>query len=400
MRNQRNKQIRLSTFGFDKRMQESFRMTFKGPGKGKALLVDEHSADFGIINLDAVNSKEYLEEYSRRYPGRSAIKFSVKEPEKDDALYVKKPAKINDVLLAIDKLIDELESLQIEAKQSSQQTLLPVKKINKKNDSMPTVAELKLKEKKEARVTKPIKAIQKSPNKNIATKKQKISLYYNPKDYLQSEIHSAVEFSNTRGLAVELWVMCGDDQWKKFVFLPQLQKVLTSLTDKELRVCCTSPLSLMNHKMYRRNEKESAKIQAMVEKDDRGICYEAFLWKVALYTSQGRLPEGSSIKAATQLKHWPNLTRLKPVAGGMRITKLLVDQPCELPVIAKVLKMPASRVFAFYSAACAIGLVGGSNEHVDLVNRTMPQRHKDHTLFGRILRRLKGDGDPDLEMYA
>ena len=42
-------QLRLATFGFDERFQEVFRLTFKGPGKGKALLVDQQSADFGII---------------------------------------------------------------------------------------------------------------------------------------------------------------------------------------------------------------------------------------------------------------------------------------------------------------------------------------------------------------
>ncbi len=397
MNSQRREQIRLATFGFDARTEESFRLTFKGPGKGKALLVEESAADFGIINLDAVDSKKYIDEYSRCFPGRSVIKFSIKEPEKYDALYVKKPAKIDDVLLAIDKLIEELEILQSEESKSSPHAFQEIKKSSNNSDSVSTVSESKTKLNNEIQITKSFKEF---PIKNAASEKQKTSLYYNPKDYLQSEIHSAVEFSNTRGLAVELWVMYGDDQWRKFVFHPQLQKVLTSLTDKELQVCCTSPLSLVNHKLYRHNEKETAKIQELVNNDNRSISYDAFLWKVALFTSQGRLPEGTNLKTAVQLKQWPNLTRLTPVDGGMRIAKLLVDQPRELPLVAKVLNMPASRVYAFYSAACAIGLVDESGEYVDLMTPSMPERHKHHTLFGRILRRLKGNSDPNIEMYA
>ena len=157
---------------------------------------------------------------------------------------------------------------------------------------------------------------------------------------------------------------------------------------------------MMNHKMYRRNERESSLIQARIEQEGRGISYEAFLWKVALYTSQGRLPNGTSVRKATQLKQWPNLTRLYPVAGSMRIAALMIEQPHSLPVIAKVLNMPLSRVFSFYSAVCAIGIVGDANGSVELSKQSFPQRHRDHTLFGRILKRLKGNNEQLTDVFA
>ena len=216
MRNQRTKQIRLAAFGFDQRAHESFRMVFKGPGKEKALLVDDQSADFGIINLDSADSKTLLDEYGRRYPGRPAIKFSVKDPQMNDSLYLKKPARVNDMLAAVERLIRELDALQ-------KQTLKPGVSRSVVKSAVRTETK-----KKSVEAFSTADAVVR-PRKS--RKKLNQSLYYNPKDYIQSEIHSAVDYSNTRLLVVELWMMLDTDNWKKIIFLPRLQTIITSLTD-------------------------------------------------------------------------------------------------------------------------------------------------------------------------
>ncbi len=387
MRNQRSKQIRLATFGFDQRAQESFRMTFKGPGKNKALLVDDQSADFGIINLDAADSKTLLEEYRRRYPGRPAIKFSVKDLQKSNSLYLKKPARVSDVLAAVDRLIAKLDALQSRARKPGSDNVIVKSMVKDESKNKPA--------KVKAAKTDDVVLLRRK-----GRSKQKQSLYFNPKDYIQSQIHSAVDYSNMRLLVVELWLMSDQDSWKKIIFMPRLQKVITSFSDEDLRDFCTLPLSMMNHKLYRRNDRESALIQEKIEQERRGVSYEAFLWKVAILTSQGCLPHGASARKATQLKQWPNLTRLYPVAGSMRIATLMVEHPNSLLVIAKVLKMPLARVFEFYSAASAIGIVDDLNGGADLSKQSFPQRHRDHTLFGRILKRLVRNDEQETEILV
>ena len=172
------------------------------------------------------------------------------------------------------------------------------------------------------------------------------------------------------------------------------------MSNKQLHAFCGLPKSLMNSRIYRRNEKETKIIQDRIETDGRGMSFESFLWKVALYTSQGRLPQGVKLEDAARLNHWPNLTRLYPVAGSVRITTLMVNQPRSLPLIAKVLKIPAARVFAFYSAAYAIGIATGNQNVIEVDNHCMPQRHRDHGLFGSILKRLKKNSDSDTEVFA
>ncbi len=363
-----NKQLRLAAYGFDERSEEGFRMAFKGPGQGKALLVDESSSEFGIINMDAVNSRSLLDQYERRHPGKPAIKLSVRPSDNYDALYVKKPASVDDMLAALNNLSKEIGE---HAK--------AVEDVPPDSDSGKLEAK---------------------PSPKRARLRKKTSFYYNPKDYLQGEVHSAMEYARTRGLAVEIWLMGDETSWKKIIILPGLKKILTSLNNKQLHAFCSLPKSHINSRVYRRNEKETSIIQDRIEREERGMSFESFLWKIALYTSQGRLPHGTNLEDAVSLKHWPNLTRLYPVVDSMRIATLMVGQSHSLPLIAKVLKIPAGRVFAFYSAAYAIGIAGGNQNAIEVDSHCMPQRHRDHSLLGSILKRLKKNTDSDIEVFA
>lgn len=363
-----NKQLRLAAYGFDERSEEGFRMAFKGPGQGRALLVDDGSAEFGIINLDAVNSRSLLDEYEKRHPGKPAIKLSVSPSDSNDVLHVTKPASIDDMLTALNNLSNEIDG------HANAVENMPPSSDGEKLD---------------------VKSL---PKKGRFGKNS--SFFYNPKDYLQGEIHSAMEYAETRGLAVELWLMDDEASWKKIIILPGIKKVLTSMNNKQLHAFCCLPKSLMNSRTYRRNEKETRILQDRIEADGRGMGFEYFLWKVALYTSQGRLPHGTELEDVACLKHWPNLTRLYPVADSMRITTLMVNQPRSLPLIAKVLKIPAGRVFAFYSAAYAIGIASGNRNTIEVDNHCMPQRHRDHGLFGGILKRLRKNTDSVADVFV
>lgn len=382
MNESNRKQVRLTTFGFDARTEEGFRITFRGPGQGRAVIVDQDAADFGIINMDSAEAPALLAAYETKYPGRPAIKLSVREGQENDLFYVKKPASIEDMLAAVDRLVAELNSASVVDEKAAA------------DEIKEAVADSSVQ-----RAMNAVPSIQPAAAKGKS--KAQVSLFYNPKDYLQSEVHSAVEYSKTREVAVELWVLVGKENWKKIIFLPNVDRVLTSLNDKELKFYCSSPLSLLDYKMYRRNEKETERLEGQTGADKRGISYESFLWKVALCTSQGRLPQGVSVRENAQLKHWPNLTRLYPIVGSMRIATLMIGQPRTLPVIAKALKMPAGRVFAFYSAAYAIGIAGAQGDNApEFAKTSIPKRHRDHTLLGQIIKRLKKNDDPEVEAFV
>jgi DNA-binding NarL/FixJ family response regulator len=92
---------------------------------------------------------------------------------------------------------------------------------------------------------------------------------------------------------------------------------------------------------------------------------EAFLWRLALYTYRGRLPEGIDVNKPVYLKYWPNLTRLEPTPNAMRIASLLCRQPVALAFIVRILNVPQKHVFNFFAAANAIGFAGPAVREVD-----------------------------------
>ena len=92
---------------------------------------------------------------------------------------------------------------------------------------------------------------------------------------------------------------------------------------------------------------------------------EAFLWELAVHTSRGRIPEGVLLDEPLYLRHWPNLTRLKPIPGAPRIAAVWVQEPRSLLNMAGAVKVPMTDLLTFYSAANAIGLAGVGKREVD-----------------------------------
>jgi DNA-binding NarL/FixJ family response regulator len=92
---------------------------------------------------------------------------------------------------------------------------------------------------------------------------------------------------------------------------------------------------------------------------------EVFLWKLALYTYRGHLPEGIDVNKPVYLKYWPNLTRLEPTPDAMRIASLLSRQPAALAFIVRILNIPQKHVFNFFAAANTIGFAGPAVREVD-----------------------------------
>jgi DNA-binding NarL/FixJ family response regulator len=95
------------------------------------------------------------------------------------------------------------------------------------------------------------------------------------------------------------------------------------------------------------------------------LSLELVLWKLALYTYRGCLPEGIDVNKPVYLKYWPNLTRLEPTPDAMRIASLLSRQPVALAFIVRILNIPQKHVFNFFAAANTIGFAGPAVREVD-----------------------------------
>ncbi len=366
--------IRVAAFGMDDRMKELMKMAFQGPGKGSCELSPVETADIFIFNMDSSeNVSLLLEKQQRAHPDRPVIVMALENPDIPNTIFLKKPFKV-------EQLLNSLKS----ANENKQHAMDTFSSLEKRVEDITDLPEAKYDYYDQER-----EFCGSNRDVDLGDAESLASIYYTPSDYIQEQIFYASRISKTDQVAVQIAVKV-NDKWELITFLPSLQGVFTTLSDFQLRVICTAPKYCTEIKIHRYSEEETTILETGPRTKTSLQKLEPFLWKVALWTSRGRLPKGTSLSSRIKLHRWPNFTRLHAIPNCMRIATLLMDEARPLKIVAKVLNIPQRHVFAFYSATHALGLATNlnANETVNTTQKT--KKHKQHSLLGRILRRLTG----------
>lgn len=127
------------------------------------------------------------------------------------------------------------------------------------------------------------------------------------------------------------------------------------------------------------------------------IALPTLLWQVALWSCRGRLLAGIDPDTPLRLRQWPNLTRLAPLDGALRIAGLWSRTPTSLRVAVSLLKMEPATLCNFIAASHALGLleqVGKTNEAAPSATRPAtpapaPLPPARQSLLSRLLGRIK-----------
>lgn len=120
---------------------------------------------------------------------------------------------------------------------------------------------------------------------------------------------------------------------------------------------------------------------------------EALLWRLALLTYRGMIPEDTDPLAPVYLARWPNMTRLDPIPDSLRIAALWDRKPVDPGHTARVLAVPQKHVFQFYAAAMTIGLVGPERRASSyLFKPDSPQSVAPQTLLTHLSQYLSQGG--------
>lgn len=88
----------------------------------------------------------------------------------------------------------------------------------------------------------------------------------------------------------------------------------------------------------------------------RHVAADELLWKLALFTARGRLPENLSADEPRLLKTVPDFDRLQEIPHARSVAELWQSQRLSAQNIAAMLGVPQRFVFSFLVAADAIGL--------------------------------------------
>ena len=227
---------------------------------------------------------------------------------------------------------------------------------------------------------------------------QLASILYDPKVFLQGHVQSAIKVAFARNEPIRL-----ETPWKSITVLPQQGLIHIQADEAQVRAACGIPFrnivgvdidSTSLKQVVNIKPVNGAELEDILKSPDL-VRLDSFIWKIALFTSKGRLPKGVDLHQAFYLKRWPGMTRLMLPPYAMRIAALLTQQPLSLFDASRKMGIRQQYVFAFVSAAHALGLIG--QQPIPVEDERPPQTEKAaastrperKSLFKKILSRLK-----------
>lgn len=394
--------LRVAVLGMDSRTENLFRMFFRGPCQNRALVVGSESPEATLIDMDVPQGAKLFQQHRDKYPDLPVILLSINPPGGVDGntICVKKPAQAQAMLAAINRAHElvaalkrpkpaavQTESADEEAKPAMRVVTRPVASEGSAQRAASLLNEQVFKSYLGHRDD-----IDPTDQKQLAT------LFYNPREFLQGHVHSAWEVAVTRDQPTRL-----ETPWRPISFFPEQRMIHVAADEAQLRAVCGIPFrnivsldvgvdgrqALSNVKTLTPDEAKS------LLESDQLTSLETFLWKIALLTSKGRIPDAVDPTRPFQLKRWPNMTRITLPPHAMRIAALLHDSPMSPFQAAQKLGIRQQYVFAFFSAAYALGLITQAAEAARPAPNAAPAQPAKPvaaakvSLFKKILNRLK-----------
>ena len=394
---QQSRPIQVAAVGMDERMRNALRLYFKVPCNNLCVLVEEDSAEIGIIDLDAYRGQKICDEYRNRHPDQPVILLSLHDTEVEDGVFLRKPLNAKHLISA---LIEAKQRLQPRIEQPAQvaeskpAASVPTKIREQGRDHPPegVVEERKRKREKAAAPATHHAAmclgeqnakvlISTVPDIDPEDPQLLAKAQYDPNEFLQGHIYCARKIADDRNRCVRL-----DTSRGSIYLFPDGHGAKLRINETRLRTLSIVPVI--------ENSLSVSVLEigyTLGQDDDSSIIdRDALLWKTALWASRGRVPAGTSLDTPVFLKRWPNMTRLLLFPHALRIAALWVDQPRSLLDTAETLNIPQRHVFGFYSAAHALGLAATSQRAVDTLIEPAPlQKNSRRGLFGSIVNRLR-----------
>jgi hypothetical protein len=208
---------------------------------------------------------------------------------------------------------------------------------------------------------------------------------YNQNEYFQGVFQSALLTSTEKNQALLL-----ESPWCPITLFPKTQEVWLDARDSELNSFAGIKIRHKNIQTdFVVTQLESLEIQTdyALEKFHN---MDAFVWKLACWTSKGRYPQEIDYKLPVVLENWPNFTRLLITPHALRIAALLIQGPRTMDNVANMLNIKPQYVFVFISAAYATGLLHQPKTVINSLGvATETKPGKGRGLLSRIMNKLR-----------
>ncbi|MCK5872527.1 MAG: hypothetical protein KAG26_06855 [Methylococcales bacterium] len=417
----RKKPLKAVLHGMDERLQRNMLLYFQNVCEDALVVVSDAEAEIDMIDIDSAEGQKVLAQLQREDSNRPIVVLSRSDVDLDNISFILKPISLKKVLATFDRLrflVDRRNSQKkptgasVEKKSTNNSILLNLKDkvaeskpvlevrrdvVVKKDVSEDKVVSIDTDEIK--KVSKHKTAQQLNENRfasfigmmmdiDFNNAAQLAESSYSPKDYYQGYVAATFKVAKAKGRTLQL-----NSSWKPLLIFPHSNEVWLDADDQQLRAFSSVELNKATGVKLSVSA-ASSELTNIKQKLERFYDMDAFIWKLAIWTSRGRYPEIINVKRAVFLLRWPNFTRSIITPHALRMTALLVHEPKTMLSIAEGLQIKPQYVFAFISGAYALGLVRqpmktAEEEDEGVVVRPVVISPKKKGLLSRILSRLR-----------
>lgn len=354
--------LRIMTLGFSSRARTMIEMFVAARPEAQCEFVDVlESAEAGIVDLDGPDAAGLFAECRQQFFG-PIIVLSVRQPSHDDVIWVSKPVRPAELIAALEtarsqrvvrppsisapEVLDALDG--VGAKPDAADSYQVVVKSRDEDASSRNTAKAAAMACTERRRHPSYGNLN---DEDYAHPERRHKCFYDPGDYFQGALEAALVEAKTHDRPLRI-VLDGVD--KGLIIFPNAHRVQCDVREQLLRNICMIP-----------GGSDAIKTEFLADDvafnfttPEPRLQYEdSLLWKVALWSSFGRVPLGTEPENPVQLEYWPNFTRIFIPHHSMQIAALWSQRQVSLLETASILDIEYRYVFSVYSAALAIGAV-------------------------------------------
>ena len=395
MQDNQIKPLQAALNGMDGRTYKTMVMYFQGPCKGAAVVVEDIDAEVDIIDADFPAGKEALEKIREKKSPRPIIVLSREDTKLDGVIFVEKPIRLSAMLFAFAQAKSIIESKGL-SKPLPAATVTEIAELAKAEQEISSKnPKVDLDERKKIAKHKTSIQFDESgfssfigivPGIDFDDREQALKAFYNPKDYFQGYVSSAIKIAKEKNRVLQL-----NSNWKPLLIFPHSHEIWLDADDKLLRAFASLEMNKATGTKLTITAVDSATSGAGGSLENFQDI-DAFIWKLAIWTSKGRYPKAIDVSRPVFIKHWPNFTRFLITPHALRITSLLMSGPRTMLNISEALNVKPQYVFVFVSAAYALGLVGQAERQMDdliIPPPAAPVKKESKGLLNKILGKLR-----------
>jgi len=421
----------ISFLGIDERSKSAYQFYFKSFTQIQCDFIDDYSkAQLCLVDKDSYNIQQLYETLIKSHSDKYILVLSLREHTctHNKEFFLKKPIQrdsfkklMNQIfrLLSYQHICDPDQAIPFQTLKSLKKESQAIVKETDNNSDTKTVVRpegsVNAVDKTKGNIVVPIKTIPKAstanvgkllkveheehfvgeqPDIDINKPEQLENIFYEPNKLLQAVVEKACIKSRQSEKIIQLVILN-----HVLYFDYQEQKVYSNVRLNIIRPLCL--MTHINNIVY--HEKDNSirnNFSDIFQTDNNNKftkttlekqCWDmqSFIWLITLWSSRGRVPQGTVLTQPVYLRQWPNLTRLTSIPHALRIAALIYDQPRTLIDVAKQLGIKQRYVFAFFSACKSIGLSDIATRDVDnLFVSEKPEQPKNQSILSKILGKL------------